>query len=1307
MPPARGYPDFRGPPGQYHAGRAHHGEKLNIVGHLGNGNIGYATLGGVSRPLEPLSSRLSEINRLYPVIFVLCTTIYFWAAFLFCYLIPSLNSGGVSPGRKEEAQANGPWFVFTTVLFLYCYRKAILTDPGTIPDSQAWRQTVTNRGESLAAFLVEKKKDGYLRYCKWCNKYKPDRAHHCRVLGRCVLKMDHHCPWVSNTIGFHNHKYFLLTLFYATATLSILFSTLLPFAIGVLKGTAELGGDQNKRKNKYMMVSTEQLPSSGSHGRAASHYFLGGRLLRTLLGKSVDGSSRTAISGAYVDHPLPGSGDVLRHNAGGSTAVSLLHSGHGQASTDNSWMNLFITSLYRLRETEADKDKARLWQQQHALGVRGDINRDNLYYNGNKISHPEVVEGIQVGDDGDAEITRTASFLSEGTGLYAKVNDPFETFRYGDLLTAYGQSSPFVFRTVAPGEPYFPAFELFHLIFATSLSALLGTVVSGFFLFHLYLVSINSTTIEFCEKSRTKSSHDHDKGEGHHDDEVMPGDRDWSNRTPTSIEQERGTEGGRGGGAGSNTAQERSGDGQHAHHRHDHEPGLLTACVAGMMAPGGSQYDVGCCGNFRAALGPYFLCWPFPATAAEGDGVIFLDEETIASRLDAIAKMNDHEELLDSEDLGGAVVVAGQIVDPADDDVQSPPGDQKASGDSSTAQLPRRRSKESDSGTAPGGANATATDATAQAVDDAKGKEFLYYAYQDEGAGVQDDASSSLPEEHLLWGSDSPGAQPASRRAPESGGNKKSRKYYLQKPPTTAASSSSSRATSKDDGENVAVVRGRIVEPCGQDVTEAGGKDVKIEAGGGLGLGQDDDELVLESLLEDTAEPSQQRAGTSSATHAAGAAETAGSQKHMHQLTSASSAQLPKPLDEDPFFPKPPSRQWAKKNATSGNWQAAASRSKSSRRIAGNSECDEKRIGAAAARGVAGRKAGSSAKPDKEGLAASSSSSRSSTSTSRLVENRNDGMDVLKAPPAIEAVSLSSSPECEHSDNNFQHGDNRTRSRTAPVDSTDNSEQESSFEQNRPLPSEHAADSDVALRSNIHTPLDEFDETRSNSNPPLLALLENQERQWKRSSTSTSSSPVGGEQREDDICAGESAVVEVQAPAPPAPSEKLEESSVLPQVQEPSSATEVDLYPDDAGKSAVVALEVEERDDPPRAEIEEQLPPVSSSIQEPSSAAEADLPDAAEEVFKSPEDNKEGCGGHEELPLPQDMTVVDTSVLEGAGEDFVEESAFSTPKQLQGPKLLSDDEDEEGAAVNPANHDAPLSARTPTGTGRTGKRVVE
>jgi len=37
--------------------------------------------------------------------------------------------------------------------------------------------------------------EGRPKFCSTCLNYKPDRAHHCKEVGRCVRKMDHYCPW--------------------------------------------------------------------------------------------------------------------------------------------------------------------------------------------------------------------------------------------------------------------------------------------------------------------------------------------------------------------------------------------------------------------------------------------------------------------------------------------------------------------------------------------------------------------------------------------------------------------------------------------------------------------------------------------------------------------------------------------------------------------------------------------------------------------------------------------------------------------------------------------------------------------------------------------------------------------------------------------------------------------------------------------------------------------------------------------------------------------------------------------------------
>lgn len=66
------------------------------------------------------------------------------------------------------------------------------------PASEFWRKDVFVCGW-----------DGRPPFCSTCYNYKPDRAHHCSELGRCVLKMDHFCPWVGGIVSETSFKYFI------------------------------------------------------------------------------------------------------------------------------------------------------------------------------------------------------------------------------------------------------------------------------------------------------------------------------------------------------------------------------------------------------------------------------------------------------------------------------------------------------------------------------------------------------------------------------------------------------------------------------------------------------------------------------------------------------------------------------------------------------------------------------------------------------------------------------------------------------------------------------------------------------------------------------------------------------------------------------------------------------------------------------------------------------------------------------------------------------------------------------------------
>src|SRR3989338_4528407 len=58
------------------------------------------------------------------------------------------------------------------------------------------------------------------KMCHICQIVRPVRAKHCYVCHRCVIRFDHHCPWINNDVGADNFGYFVLFLF-VTASLCI------------------------------------------------------------------------------------------------------------------------------------------------------------------------------------------------------------------------------------------------------------------------------------------------------------------------------------------------------------------------------------------------------------------------------------------------------------------------------------------------------------------------------------------------------------------------------------------------------------------------------------------------------------------------------------------------------------------------------------------------------------------------------------------------------------------------------------------------------------------------------------------------------------------------------------------------------------------------------------------------------------------------------------------------------------------------------------------------------------------------------
>ena len=102
-------------------------------------------------------------------------------------------------------------------LMIVAWSFTCATDPGVPPER--WQRQMA--GEAAAGREVP-------RICAKSGLYKPPRSHYCSVTGRLTLNMDHFCPWVVNTVGFYNRKFFVLFLFYTLLSTLWVLATFVP-----------------------------------------------------------------------------------------------------------------------------------------------------------------------------------------------------------------------------------------------------------------------------------------------------------------------------------------------------------------------------------------------------------------------------------------------------------------------------------------------------------------------------------------------------------------------------------------------------------------------------------------------------------------------------------------------------------------------------------------------------------------------------------------------------------------------------------------------------------------------------------------------------------------------------------------------------------------------------------------------------------------------------------------------------------------------------------------------------------------------
>ena len=102
-------------------------------------------------------------------------------------------------------------FYTGTGLMFACYASyfmACWVDPGRL-DKDTDKSKLNH---AIKRFKYDKIIFEPRKKCRTCLIDKPARSKHCGMCGHCVEKFDHHCVWINQCVGLHNHKYFLAFL---------------------------------------------------------------------------------------------------------------------------------------------------------------------------------------------------------------------------------------------------------------------------------------------------------------------------------------------------------------------------------------------------------------------------------------------------------------------------------------------------------------------------------------------------------------------------------------------------------------------------------------------------------------------------------------------------------------------------------------------------------------------------------------------------------------------------------------------------------------------------------------------------------------------------------------------------------------------------------------------------------------------------------------------------------------------------------------------------------------------------------------
>jgi len=108
--------------------------------------------------------------------------------------------------------------IWLSTMVTFHYYKAVTTDAGSPPVYVEQQHDVVvdmpavfehaSISASSSPLMTSSTGPSTLRVCAKCKRIKPARAHHCSMCHRCILRFDHHCPWINVRRFFHSFPYY-------------------------------------------------------------------------------------------------------------------------------------------------------------------------------------------------------------------------------------------------------------------------------------------------------------------------------------------------------------------------------------------------------------------------------------------------------------------------------------------------------------------------------------------------------------------------------------------------------------------------------------------------------------------------------------------------------------------------------------------------------------------------------------------------------------------------------------------------------------------------------------------------------------------------------------------------------------------------------------------------------------------------------------------------------------------------------------------------------------------------------------------